>query len=180
MHNVFRNEKLDPLNFEGQNFIAYKGKCPINLKNQDLIDKLYLHFKDAVESPIQLSYNNKSAGKFISTWNIEKNIHKWKELTPFVDWIENQFQGCKVTEMWANVTEPDGFLKNHNHLGHKYAGTIYIKAEPNCGDIVMHNFCKGRIQEGDVIVFDGAISHKTQINKSGHDRVVIAFTMDEE
>lgn len=179
MHNVFRNEKLDPLKFEGQNFIAYKGKCPINVKTDGLILKLYKHFRKAVDNPIELSYNNKSAGQFISTWNVEKNLHEWRELQPFVQWIESQFENHKITEMWANVTEPNGYLKNHNHLGHKFAGTLYLEAKENCGDIIMHNFCKGRIREGDVIIFDGGITHKTQVNNSGHDRIVIAFTLDE-
>ena len=179
MHNIYYGDKLLSLKFDGQDFIAWKGKCPIDLRKDKLIPKLYRYFGEAVDKPIELSYNKKSAGQFISTWNIEKNIHTWDELKPFCKWIEGQFPNHKITEMWANVTEPDGFLKNHNHLGHKYAGTIYIQAKENCGDIVMHNFCKGYIEEDDVIVFDGAISHKTQINKSGQDRIVIAFTLDE-
>lgn len=176
---VIRGENyLKELKWEEQDFAAWKASLPFSLKH--VLPKLYEVFTLAKDDNILLANNNKSAGDFISTWNVNKDLHKWPEFKEFVDWIESNFQGHKITEMWANVTEPDGFLKSHNHIGHKYAGTVYISAKENCGDIVMRGCCRGKIKEGDVIIFDGDISHYTMVNNSGEDRVVAAFILEEK
>lgn len=176
MHNLVYNEDW-LIKFEEQDFLVWKTKCPFSISKETEI-KLYNLFARSASSPIELA-TGKSAGKFNSSWNIDKTLQQWDDFVPFVSWIESKFPGHRVTEMWANVTEPGGFLKNHTHDTHKYAGTWYIKVPPNSGDIVMRQYCRGHIEEGDLIIFDGKVAHKTRPNLSNEDRVVVAFTLDE-
>ena len=176
MHNLVYNEDW-LLKFEDQDFLVWKTKCPFEVSTTTL-NKLYELFAESESKPIELT-TGKSAGQFNSTWNVNKDLHLWSDFSLFVEWVESKFSGHRVTEMWANVTKPGGFLKNHTHDTHKYAGTWYIKVPPNSGDIVMRQYCRGHIEEGDLIIFDGGVAHKTRPNLSNEDRVVVAFTLDE-
>lgn len=176
MHNIVYNEDWR-LKFQDQNFLVWKTKCPFKC-SLDTLTKLYNCFSVSESNPIELA-TGKSAGKFVSTWNDEKQLHLWDEFKGFVEWIESKYPGHKINEMWSNITKPGGFLKNHNHAGNKYAGTWYIKVPENSGDIVMQQYCRGYIEEGDIIIFDGGVSHKTRVNESNEDRIVVAFTLNE-
>ena len=180
MHNVIRGSKyLEDVKWEDQDFALWKKDLPFDI-DDELLHKLYQTINQSVDFPIELSYNKDSAGEFISSYVFDQKLHEWPEMQNIVQWIEAAFSGHHITEMWANKTEPGGFLKAHNHAGNKYAGTIYVKVPDNSGDIIMNGHCRGNIKQGDVIVFDGQVSHKTEINNSDSDRLVMAFTLEEK
>ena len=179
MLNVIRGKQyLENLSWEDQNFAVWKGQYPYKLSD-NIKQTINNILNKSVDNPIELSYNNDSAGDFISSWNVNKQLHLMDDFKQLVEWIEEMFPGHYITEMWTNKTEPGGHLRAHNHAGNKYAGTYYLQAPENCGDIIMNGFCKGDIKENDVIIFDGWVSHRTQPNNSTQDRIVIAFTMEE-
>lgn len=179
MHNVIRGSKYLDVKWEDQDFALWKQQLPFDI-NEDLYNKLLSTIDKSVDFPIELSYNEASAGEFISTYNVEQKMFEWPEMSDIVNWIEDKFAGHVITEMWSNKTEPGGYLKAHNHAGNKYAGTIYVRVPENSGDIIMNGYCRGNIKQGDVIVFDGSVSHKTEVNNSDRDRLVIAFTLEEK
>lgn len=179
MHNVIRGEDYLDVKWEDQDFALWKEQLPFGI-NEQLYTKLINTINKSVDFPIELSYNNDSAGDFISSYNLDQKLHEWPEMLEIVQWIENKFTGHYITEMWSNKTSPGGFLKAHNHAGNKYAGTIYVRVPERSGDIIMNGHCKGNIKQGDVIVFEGQVSHKTEINNSDRDRLVIAFTLEEK
>ena len=55
-----------------------------------------------------------------------------------------------------------------------------MRVPERSGDIIMNGHCRGNIKQGDVIIFEGQVSHKTEVNKSDQDRLVIAFTLEEK
>lgn len=179
MHNVIRGSKYLDVKWEDQDFALWKQQLPFDI-NQTLYSKILSTLDKSVDFPIELSYNEDSAGEFISTYVVDQKLHLWPEMADIVKWIEEQFVGHHITEMWSNKTQPGGYLKAHNHAGNKYAGTIYVRVPPNSGDIIMNGHCKGNIRQGDVIIFEGQVSHKTEVNKSDQDRLVIAFTLEEK
>jgi uncharacterized protein (TIGR02466 family) len=104
----------------------------------------------------------------------------------------------EVQEAWININKINQFNKPHTHPGSFFSGVYYIKAEKNAGAIewinpigaqphtipsfaVEHfNFYNANkwVQQptpGKLIIFPPWLTHYTQPNQSGCDRISIAF-----
>lgn len=116
----------------------------------------------------------------------------WKELG-YVD------ARIKVYHAWANVYPPGSFIENHNHSPAPLTASFYIKKPQDSGNIVFENPIstllryqpyKGlsendnyasafdntiEVDEGDLVIFPGWLMHKTEVNNSSEDRIIIGF-----
>ena len=130
------------------------------------------------------------------------NLH-CKKLTMLWGLVED----CeiKVNQAWLNVTRPlehpQNINETHMHPRHFTACVYYIKADQNCGDLVLfppaqtteyalppklvgmgNEFNGTRYtvtpKEGMLISFPGWINHQVKDNFSNNDRISIAFNCD--
>jgi hypothetical protein len=98
--------------------------------------------------------------------------------------------GCEHHFGWINVREPGEKLEVHGHTESAIAATYYIKAKPNCGDIVLYdtgntidfdrvtlsntpNVVERRITpvEGQLVFFPNYVLHGVEENKSNDLRI---------
>ena len=70
MHNVIRGEDYLDVKWEDQDFALWKEQLPFGI-NEQLYTKLINTINKSVDFPIELSYNNDSAGDFISSYNLD-------------------------------------------------------------------------------------------------------------
>jgi uncharacterized protein (TIGR02466 family) len=120
--------------------------------------------------------------------NHHVNIY-WKELgydhSPYIH------------EMWTNKYPPGAFIDAHNHAPMPATVTLYLKKEADSGNIVFehplevllkHQPFKNlqdrnlyhtlfdhelEVTTGDLVIFPGWLKHKTHINHSASDRIII-------
>jgi len=88
--------------------------------------------------------------------------------------------GWRVLEMWANVTAPGSWTKPHNHLTDRLTSVrvavLYVDKPERSGDIVIEGEAVPA-ETGDLIIFDGALTHWTEANGSDRLRVVITTNL---
>jgi uncharacterized protein (TIGR02466 family) len=125
---------------------------------------------------------------------IKKHIKLyWKELG------YTKFHDPDIVHMWANLIPKNGNLIQHNHSPFEIAGTFYVNAEPEMGRLALVNpleMIMGRLpfyeeeeskqgryffdhlvepKPGKLILFPGWLYHKTQVNTSEHERIVLGI-----
>jgi uncharacterized protein (TIGR02466 family) len=97
----------------------------------------------------------------------------------------------EILHSWFNKYKEDGRIKTHNHTGAIISSVLYIEFPPNAGNLLFKDpyydfkLCYSKngddswlwkeveIEEGDLLLFDAAIWHKTQPNKSNKERWVL-------
>lgn len=107
----------------------------------------------------------------------------------------------KYQSAWININKDNQYNKPHTHPGAFFSGCVYIKAERNAGAIELqtpigafpyvipngivdsYNFYNSEKwtmnpEAGNLIVFPPWVSHFTQPNHSGFDRISIAFNTE--
>lgn len=101
-----------------------------------------------------------------------------------------------VDECWSNIHFNKSFTSYHSHSLYPIVATFYVKAEKNCGALVLINpmeyglthipyhvpieekiYSKIEVQSGDLVLFPGWIRHMTDENRSGHDRIVVSYNL---
>lgn len=118
----------------------------------------------------------------------------------------------KIANMWANINQNGSFNSVHSHNSIAGAvnplvlsGTYYVKVPPNSGGLVISDHFRPlrfllppfeeknltnctmltlKPDEGDLFIFPSWAEHSVEVNKSGEDRLSIAFNiammMDEQ
>lgn len=104
-----------------------------------------------------------------------------------------------ILQMWSNITPPGGNGDSHAHNPNPIAGVFYINATPEMGNLCIENpleavlgrmpwaslgdmNCKSLdleipVESGKLVMFPGWIRHKTLINVSKEDRLIISFNV---
>jgi uncharacterized protein (TIGR02466 family) len=118
----------------------------------------------------------------------------WKELG-YTDMITPS-----IVHMWANLSPKGGNIIQHNHNPFEIAGTFYIDASPDMGCLALVNpleMVLGRLplydnkqeskqgryffdhlvepKPGKLVLFPGWLYHKTQINTTNKERIVLGL-----
>jgi len=109
--------------------------------------------------------------------------------------------GISIFQTWANVYPPGAHIDAHNHSPVVLTGSFYLKKPKNSGEIVFENPLstllkhqptkflkvnedydsmfdrKVETEEGDLVLFPGWLTHKTEPNNSNDDRIIIGFNI---
>lgn len=106
-----------------------------------------------------------------------------------------------LANYWININKKNHYNKMHIHSSSLLSGTYYAVTPPQSGNIIFHNrpetsFIMGEIKHmgaretrytgveqafepkaGAVLVFPGWLQHSVEENRSGEDRISIAFNL---
>jgi uncharacterized protein (TIGR02466 family) len=117
----------------------------------------------------------------------------WKELN-YVKTHEPS-----IVHMWANLTPKGGNIIQHNHSPYEIAGSFYVDASPDMGCLALvdpNEMIRGRLpyydnteskqgryffdhvvepKAGKLVLFPGWLYHKTQVNESDLERIVLGL-----
>jgi uncharacterized protein (TIGR02466 family) len=108
--------------------------------------------------------------------------------------------GMTIGNMWTTVYPQGAFVPQHIHNNVMVSGVYYVKAEPNCGDLVFTDpswvaktnstpdtapvpFPAPRtkwslpVKTGDMVLFPGWLPHNSRPNASGEDRIIVSFNL---
>lgn len=130
----------------------------------------------------------------LETFVTEESQKFWKEL----GYSES---GCRIYQSWANRYPHNSFIEAHNHAPIALTASFYLQKPKNSGELIFenplnlllkhqpyaqlndisnyHNLFdyKISISEGDLIIFPGYLTHKTTVNLSNTDRIIIGFNI---
>ena len=105
----------------------------------------------------------------------------------------------RITSMWSIINKKGDFNVAHTHPNSFLSSAYYVKAPNNCGKFQVENpnqakrywypevkskneinkdFISLDVEEGDLLLFPGYLSHKVSVNESDEDRIVISFNVD--
>lgn len=113
----------------------------------------------------------------------------WKELG------YNSLMKPGVYEMWANRYPPGSFIDYHNHSPIHMTATFVLQSDEQSGNITFENPLQTLLKHqpfevtaenyynlfetaveskaGDLVIFPGYLNHKTTVNNSARDRIII-------
>jgi uncharacterized protein (TIGR02466 family) len=104
-----------------------------------------------------------------------------------------------IVHMWSNLTPKGGNIIQHNHSPYEIAGSFYVDASPDRGCLALVDpleTIRGRLpyyqdqeskqgrfffdhlvepKPGKLVLFPGWLYHKTQVNPSDQERIVIGL-----
>lgn len=103
-----------------------------------------------------------------------------------------------ISSMWANLHPTNAWSDWHSHSTHHLAATFYLKLPKKSGNLIFYNpleyhyhsspftetakdsimWQEIELAEHDLIIFPAWIRHKTGVNKSDKNRIVITFNID--
>jgi hypothetical protein len=88
--------------------------------------------------------------------------------------------GVKFQEMWANTTQSGSHTKPHNHVSAEQprviVAVLYVHKPEGSGSIVIEGE-RWDAGEGDVLFFDGSMTHWTEVNGSPEPRTVVTSNL---
>ena len=146
-------------------------------------------------------------GNAISTVSLDDKFqpHTWVELSDFQFWLGEKINGIRkeydfvhnhstVHQSWVNRHLESGETLEHSHSHSTFVVSCYIKCPPNSGNIEFkdpleyhkHNFPvipelsfykEVQCNTNDVIIFPGWLRHRTQINHTDQERIVMTFNI---
>jgi len=118
----------------------------------------------------------------------------WKELN-YIEDDQSKLQS------WANIYPPGSYIDAHNHSPVSLTACFYLQKPENSGNIIFENplttilkhqptnalldldnydslFDREiQIKEGELIIFPGWLTHKTSVNNSKENRIIIGFNV---
>jgi len=155
------------------------------------------------------SANERKKNKYgITSFNTENLVYNadWNEASTYllnmagdILSVENNVDGMKLGNMWTTIYPEGGFVPEHIHSCFSISGVFYVKAKPNCGDIVFkdpswvaktmnswndeefprfHSSYRITPTEGMMVLFPSWLPHSTRANESGDDRIIVSFNLD--
>lgn len=145
------------------------------------------------------------------TNNVSKNVQildhqelsKCKKICEehLLTYIKNTLD-CKqefyITNSWIAISKPGEKHHVHFHPNSIISGVLYLQAEKNCGDIVLHHKSSIRnnfdfsydlnsynifnsstwrytVSTGQILIFPSWVNHSVEENKSDSDRIILGF-----
>ena len=129
--------------------------------------------------------------------------HFWKEAEEFFNWLKpnstlawNNWGYPNVNRSfgnsWANIHPPGGWTDVHTHGTAKQVVVLYLQQPTNGGNLEIQNplfyhwqgyytgapeWLEIKVNTGDVLLFPGWISHRSQKNLSSENRIVLSFNI---
>jgi hypothetical protein len=115
-----------------------------------------------------------------------------------VSTVHDKPEDIFLLNMWTTIYPPGAYVPEHIHSNSLLSGVFYAKAEPNCGNLVFHDpsyIAKSmylykhntfptvdtkytqQVKTGAMILFPSWLPHKTEVNNSGEDRIIISFNI---
>lgn len=97
----------------------------------------------------------------------------------------------EVLHSWFNRYHDDGYIRPHDHRGAIMSSVLFLEAPLNSGDLLFRDpyydfkrnystnssdswlWEKANAKENDLFIFDAAITHMSEPNKSGKERWVL-------
>lgn len=99
-----------------------------------------------------------------------------------------------IDECWSNIHYQGSSTEYHSHSLMPVVATFYVKAKPNCGELVLINpmeyglthipyevpieqktETKLEVLSGDLVLFPGWVRHRTEPNFSDDNRIVMSY-----
>lgn len=103
-----------------------------------------------------------------------------------------------ITNSWIARSKPGESHHVHFHPNSIVSGVLYLQANPNCGDIILHHKSSLRnnfdfsydlnsynifnsqtwrysVQTGHILIFPSWVNHSVEENKSDQDRIILGF-----
>jgi len=96
-----------------------------------------------------------------------------------------------VLHSWFNRYNDNGYIKTHDHAGAIISSALYLEVPKNSGDLLFRDpyydfkknystsasedwlWEKANVKVNDLFLFDAAISHRSEPNKSGKERWIL-------
>lgn len=114
----------------------------------------------------------------------------------YLDYAHNKLGYSKTLDIeilhsWFNKYKENGSIREHNHEGAIISSVLYIEFPKNAGNLLLQDpyydfklkySTKGNddwlwkeveVEQGDLLLFDAAIWHKSQPNKSNKERWIL-------
>ena len=155
--------------------------------------------KEEPDFPLELG-----GGK--SSVRYHEKPHEWPELDEFTTWVSLRLEECWADwgmrmvprypiNSWVNWHPKGAWTEEHDHGAIHQVMVLYLKKPKNSGNIQFRNpmqyhwasYPKNfnlssiwqtvEVEEGDVLMFPGWISHRTEPNTSDDDRVVMTLNL---
>ena len=173
--------------------------------NQKL-EKWIVEYSEKDEAAKNWSQKFYGAGftSFGSNQTLHKNEPLFQELAKgLIPSIKEFFQELKAVEpkeiycvgMWCSINKPKSMHPRHIHPMSACSGTYYVNADPEMGNIFIHDPYDNRqmginfkpdsplafdtyavpVKSRKVIMFPGWVSHSVQQNMSDKDRIGVSF-----
>lgn len=152
----------------------------IEFEKHKLLKKELLHLLSKVQDrPLD--------GVSKTDWDIKQSQQEYKELiTPFfLNVIKNLFpdKTMKIVNCWFQEYKKYSYHSWHNH-GMCWALVYYLSLPEDSKGTVFKDFVSAReydpqCKEGDFLIFPGWITHKSPINRSIDNKVIIACNFEE-
>jgi uncharacterized protein (TIGR02466 family) len=205
-----------PANHKGQRI-----GMPIDLKERQVIQLFPsclfvgkatdLTLCDRVEAAVRAMQKDNQGSKDETFFMTRDDIHKRPEMAEFVELVMREsgavldFYKIKrashyITDMWANVTNPNHRQALHIHPNCLLSGIMYIKAPPDCGPTQwsdprpgarmiepsvteMTPFNTGQFligpEKGVMVIWPSFMPHAVERgkNRTHEDRIIVAFNV---
>lgn len=185
-----------PIKIYEATFENYQGLKPT------LVSQVLDFFKNREEHNHSLFLKGFSTSKDIK--DLHKKINS-PDLFEFIDLhLKKYWKDCGFSKLlkpyilhsWANLVPPGGSLQTHNHNPNVIAGSFYVDACPETGNLKLENplnLLLGRLPwdrtntspmlfeeeipvcDGKLILFPGWMNHRTLKNESATERIVLGF-----
>lgn len=160
---------------------------------------------ERTRDPVGMTRSNTSG------WHSADDLHRRPEFQELFTWAFEgvrtviDFERWDLTRMqprfgnaWAVINPPGASNAMHNHPNSVLSGAIYVKAHPQCGDLVFrdpreqasmvapyirehtpwtYRAVRYRPQVGRMLVFPAWLLHAVESNQSDQERVVISFNL---
>jgi len=182
-------------------FPQYVWRFKYNFDTDNLVNKFYKHKELFYKSSTPLEIGNS-----YSSVASEEKPHEWSELDDFNTWLAGptsflaeywKFRPSQYTSIfnsWFNIHGNGGETLEHCHAYANFVVSAYIKKPKESGDIVFrdpleyhkinwpidgeeHLFKKVECNQNDILIFPGWLKHKTEVNNSTEDRIVLTYNI---
>lgn len=115
-----------------------------------------------------------------------------------LDFLKCQYEGTEITDCWANIGQSGQTHQTHTHPNNYLSGVYYLRAPEGCGDIVFQDPRRQAVvlvpkysernvfnastfsvtpREGTLLMFYSWFQHSVEANRSGQERISIAFNV---
>lgn len=119
-------------------------------------------------------------------------------VTGALDFLKVEQRDFEITGCWANISGPAAPHKMHSHPNNYLSGVYYVKTQKNANSIFFHDpraqitvispklaetglatagKVRMEVETGTLIIFPSWLQHSVDPNRSGENRVSIAFNI---
>jgi hypothetical protein len=162
---------------------------PNQIKIISLKTKIKNNFLKFIENNRRLKFDPKKQQRTISftSYHIDsydKELVKLyhEDLDPH---IKQYFANYCLTNIWYQIYEAKSgsFHEYHDHVGSEshFSGIYYLKLRSNkiSTEFIIDNAPKQfNVKEGDLILFDSRIMHRSPPNTTRHDKIILSFNLN--